>query len=153
MAAARSATPEDVALVWETWQTRQRRPDLVRLTDERVKLIRKRIALGYTAAELAALIRFAFEADDKRARFWRGQNATRTTYLDLENLFRESKLGHRIPVAMEWAEVNPPPNPDGTPGAAVAPRGPSLTPPPAASEPGPSARHRSTRRARTPRES
>jgi len=150
MAAARSATPEDVALVWETWRKRQRRPDLVKLTEERIKLVRKRIALGYTAKELAVLVRFAFEADDKRARFWRGDNATRTTYLDLENLFRIEKLGHRIPVALEWAETHPEPSPDGTPAPVVADA--RTLPPPAASEPGAVARHRTTRRTRTPRE-
>ena len=100
----RTVTAEEVQRVWEAWRVRQKRPDLVRFTDERDKLIRKRLALGYSADDFVALVRFGYEADDDRARFWRGENPDRRTYLDLENLLRLEKLGARIPVAVAWAE-------------------------------------------------
>lgn len=110
---AREVKAGEVELVWDEWQKRQRRPDLVRLTDERRKLIRARLALGYTTPELVALVRFAYESSDRRARFWRGENEDKKTFLDLENLLRVTKLGDRIPVAVEWAER-------GEPGAGAA---------------------------------
>ena len=110
---ARNKTPpvkaEDVERVFEAWQRRQARPQWNRLTDEREKLIRARLKLGYTADELITLVDFAYDSDHDSARFWRGERTghhrgPRKTYLDLENLLRVHKLGARIPVVMEWAE-------------------------------------------------
>lgn len=108
------ATSEDVERVWREWAGRQQRPDLVRLTAERRKLIGARLRLGYSAEDLVALVRYAYEADEPGPRFWRGENESRRTYLDLENLLRVGKLGDRVPRARLWAEDDEPPDaPDG----------------------------------------
>jgi hypothetical protein len=142
MSRTHAVSSEDVERVWKAWQARQKRPDHVRFTEERRELISKRLALGYQADDFLALIRFAYEALDDRARFWRGENAEKRTYLDLENLLRREKLGARIPVALEWLEQLANPEPDGSPPAAPA------TPARAAVglTGGPLARHRSARR-------
>lgn len=101
----REIAASDVDQVWEAWRARQKRPALVRLTEERRKLIRARLKLGYTADELCTLVRYAYESDDDRPRFWRGENAGQEarTYLDIENLLRVHKLGERVPAALAWA--------------------------------------------------
>lgn len=119
---ARQEPPADVVRVWSAWAARQRRPELVRCTKERTELIAARLRLGYTADDLLVLVRYAYEADDERARFWRGENDRRKTYLDLENLLRVHKLGERVQAAREWADGRPGPGgPSSDPSPAVVP--------------------------------
>lgn len=126
----------EVELVWEEWRKRQKRPDLVRLTAERRRLISARIKLGYSADDLCALVAYAYESDDDRPRFWRGETGDgpdSRTYLDLENLFRVHKLGERVPAALEWREGGDGgPNDDGSGGSAPVQRSARRSP---ASEP------------------
>lgn len=90
-----------VQRVFAAWQARQARPDLCRLTDDRKRLIKARLR-EYSADDLCALIDYAWDADEADARFWRGENAESRTYLDLENLFRVSKLAGRVEKALAW---------------------------------------------------
>lgn len=95
---------DDVTAVWKFWASRQRRPDLCRLTADRRKLIADRLRLGYDPTDLIVLFRYAFEADEPRARFWRGDNDRGETYLGLDDLLRVTKLGDRVVRAHHWAE-------------------------------------------------
>lgn len=100
--AAVSATDVDRVLL--AWRERMRRPDLVRLTDDRKKLVAQRLRAGFTADDLLAVVRYAFESQDRIPRWWRGENEDRATYLDIESLLRAEKLGGRVTAALEWAE-------------------------------------------------
>lgn len=95
---------DDVSILYEAWRSRQPRPDLVRFTAERRRLISARLRLGYSLTDLLALVRYMYESDDDRPRFCRGENDEGRTYLDLENLLRVSKLGERVPLALAWLE-------------------------------------------------
>ena len=88
--------------VFEEWKKRQRRPQLCRLTKDRLALIAARINDGYTAQDLIDVIQYAFESADAGPRFWRGENQQRRTYLDLSNLFRITKLASRVELAVNW---------------------------------------------------
>lgn len=97
---------EDARRVWLAWVRRQKLPDACKYTADREKLITKRLALGYTADDLELLIRYAWESDDDRPTFWRGEHdgagPRPKTYLDLTNLLVEEKLGARVQAAREW---------------------------------------------------
>lgn len=97
---------EDARRVWLAWVRRQKLPDACKYTADREKLISKRLALGYTADDLELLIRYAWESDDDKPTFWRGEHdgagPRPKTYLDLANLLVEEKLGARVQAAREW---------------------------------------------------
>lgn len=122
----RTISEADVDRVWAAWLARQARPGACRYTEDRKKLIRKRLALGYSADDLVLLVRFAWEADAPGPRWWRGENPDARTYLDLDNLLRESKLGPRVQAASEWLDGlggdGPGPGPE--PAASRAPEAP-----------------------------
>lgn len=117
----RTISETDVDRVWAAWLARQARPGACRYTEDRKKLIRKRLALGYTADDLVLLVRFAWEADEPGPRWWRGENPDRRTYLDLDNLLREGKMGPRVQAASDWADGRSGADGDPAP-AAPAPR-------------------------------
>lgn len=98
------ATDEEIERVFESWRARQKRPERVRLTRDRRTLIRRRIESGHTVDDLLAVIRYAFEAETPEARFWRGDNAQRATYLGLDNLFRVGKVSDRVDRALDWLD-------------------------------------------------
>lgn len=109
----------DVDRVWNAWRDRQQRPDLVKFTAERRDLISARLRLGYSAEDLIALVRYAYESQDPGPRFWRGENDRQTTYLDLENLLRKTKIGKRITLALAWASSGDDPGGGGREAAGV----------------------------------
>ncbi len=100
----RAVSEQEVEQVFEAWRRRQRRPTVCRLTEDRVDLIRSRLAKGYTVEDLGILFDYAWEARDPDARFWRGDNSRGRTYLDLANLLRAGKLAGRIEKARIWHE-------------------------------------------------
>ena len=102
----------EILKVFEAWAKLQRRPERVRLREDRRRLIRDRIARGYEASELALLVRYAYEADTAEARFWRGENADKRSYLGLDNLFRIGKLADRVDRALDWEEALKEPDED-----------------------------------------
>lgn len=104
MAEQADARQAQIVEVFEAWRAYQRRPDACALGPGRVKLIRARLAAGYAAASLIALIEYAFEADAAECRFWRGANDDRREYLDLANLFVLRALDDRIERAQVWKE-------------------------------------------------
>lgn len=98
----RVVTAAEIELVFESWRVRQRRPHACRLTEDREELIRKRLSKGYTVDDLRLLFEYAWESGEADARFWRGDNANRRTYLDLANLLRAGKLAGRVEKAANW---------------------------------------------------
>lgn len=105
-------TEAEAQLVWEAWRKYQRRPEICRFTQDRAKLIRERLGLGYQAEDLIAVVRWANECQERMPRFLRGENDRRTAYLDLESLFRECHLGGRVEAARNWIEDEKGPAPD-----------------------------------------
>jgi hypothetical protein len=97
-------TRDDVIEVFEAWRRRQSSPERCRLFEERARLIRNRLKRGYSADDLVVLIAYAYESDASEARFWRGENDSRATYLGLDNLLRIGKLADRVERAREWHE-------------------------------------------------
>lgn len=98
----RTVQQDEIERVFEGWRARQRRPQACRLTDDRVDLLRSRLSRGYSVEDLLALFEYAWNADTAEARFWRGDNARRRTYLDLSNLLRAGKLAGRVESARNW---------------------------------------------------
>ncbi len=100
------ARADDAEIVWAAWAARQKMPGACKYTKDRATLIAKRLALGYSAEDLVLLIRYAWESDDPKPTFWRGEHhgagEKPATYLDLANLLVESKLGGRVQAAREW---------------------------------------------------
>lgn len=124
-------SPADAELVWKAWLERQQRPGLCRYTAERSKLLRERLGLGYTAADLIAVIHWVYDCDAYIPRFLRGENDQRTSYLDPESLFREKQLGSRVHAALLWQEEqkqteSQDPSPPGRNGLRVVPGGRSM---------------------------
>jgi hypothetical protein len=92
--------PEDaVEQVFNAWKSHRPRPALCRFTADRAKLLRDRLALGYSAADLLALIAYVFTADDKWCVFMREND-----YTGLDYLLRKEKLGDRVERALAWQE-------------------------------------------------
>jgi len=90
--------------VYRFWLGYQRRPRLCKLTDARRKLIRRALA-DYEVEDLVALVRYAYEASEPGPKFWRGDNRTGRTYLDLTNLLSDAKrLPGRVEAAVAWVE-------------------------------------------------
>lgn len=100
---AERASPGDVELVFESWRSRQPAPDRVKLGDERARLIAGALR-AHSADELVTLIAYAYEADESDARYWRGENDQRRSYLGLTNLLGPKKLSDRVDRASAWAE-------------------------------------------------
>ena len=95
--------PDPVLQVFALWRSYRPNPDYCRLTAARRKLLRARLR-DYTAADLCALVRYAYESDAAEARFWRGENDRRAEYTDLVNLLRVSKLDGRVERALLWRD-------------------------------------------------
>lgn len=98
----REVPEAEIRRVFEDWRRRQKRPEACRLTEDRVDLIRARMAKGYEVEDLLTLFDYAWGADSAEARFWRGDNSRRRTYLDLANLLRAGKLAGRVEAAHNW---------------------------------------------------
>jgi len=103
---------DPVAEVFETWRTGHSSPGRVRFTPDRKKLIQTRLK-SFSVEDLCSVIQYAYEADTPAARFWRGDNRDGRTYLDMENLFRASKLSGRVEDALAWLAGEDPDDPDG----------------------------------------
>jgi hypothetical protein len=73
-----------VERVFQAWAATQPRPGACRLTDKRRRLIRARLAEGYSVADLEAAAR-GWEA----SAFHRGENRDGTVYSSLELLLRD----------------------------------------------------------------
>lgn len=102
----RRVKAEDINRVYEAWLQRQKRPDLCRFTTDRADLIRKRLQLGYEAADFILLIRWVHESNEDGPRWLRGENPRKKSYLDLTNLLRREKLAPRIEAARLWEEAD-----------------------------------------------
>lgn len=100
----RQVRAEEIEQVFAEWRSRQARPDVCRLTDERRDLIRVRLALGYEVEDFLLLVRYAAESDDPGPRWWRGDNPSRKRYTDLASLLRREKLAGRVEAAREWID-------------------------------------------------
>jgi len=94
---------DDIRLVFDAWASGQKRPNLCRFNADRKEMIRKRMSRGYSAADLIALMRYAYESDSQECRFWRGEDGGRS-YIGLDNLLRVTKLADRIERALGWLE-------------------------------------------------
>jgi len=87
--------------VWMTWRNRQKHPDSCRFSSATQRIIRG--ALNQARHEdLVALIVYAYDSSDSPARFWRGENNDKRTYLGLDNLFRAAKLQGRLQMVLDW---------------------------------------------------
>ena len=104
------------ARVFEVWRTRQKRPEHNTYSKQRAKQITAALASGYSAEDLILVIRWAYESDEDRPRFLRGENDQGKTYLDLVNLLVVSKLDQRVTWAREWQESLSEAAPEETPG-------------------------------------
>lgn len=128
----RQAAPDpaqEVARVWGAWRDRQARPGACVLAEPVQRQVRAALQQA-TADQLVQLVAFAYEADEPAARFWRGQNDQRRTYLGLDNLLRLGKLADRLQLVEQWASTQRPVDGDGTdlgPLAAYRRRGPAGT--------------------------
>lgn len=92
---------EQVFLYWRGFQAR---PKVCKLTLGRRKLL-KRALVDYEPLELAALVLYAYESSDPGPKFWRGDNRTGRTYLDLTNLLSDAaRLPGRVESAMNWSD-------------------------------------------------
>lgn len=98
-------TAADVDAVIEGWRARMARPKAIRVTTDLRRLVADRLRLGYDAADLLALVRYAWEADEPGPRWWRGDNPDGKRYLHLDNLLRREKLAGRVHAALEWVEA------------------------------------------------
>lgn len=92
----------DIEQVFEAWRKFRKRPEICRLTTEREGLIRARLQLGYSADDLCRLIRYMNLSGDDDARWMRGHNPRRRTYMDLQHLLRKQRLGERVEAAIAW---------------------------------------------------
>lgn len=113
--AAGADGPGDAAVreVFEAWRTCQAHPERYTLTGTARKLVRAALR-ECPADRLVAVVRWAHQADDDRARYLRGENQQRQAYTDLEPLLRPDKLQGRERMAAEWEAAG---RPTGTTGA------------------------------------
>ncbi len=91
------ATPEQVQQVFDAWKSYRSRPDVIRFTAERQKLIQNRIGLGYEVEDFLALFEYVFTSSEQWPVFMRVNDFT-----GLDNLLRKEKLADRIEKAMLW---------------------------------------------------
>lgn len=103
MSRAPQVSAADVDAVVEGWRARMERPGAVKVTADLRRTVADRLRLGYTAADLLALVAYAWEADEPGPAWWRGENPTGTRYLHLTSLLRQEKLSGRVHAALEWA--------------------------------------------------
>lgn len=94
----------DIQSVFDAWKAYRPRPELCRLTDDRAKLIRDRLALGYTATDLRTLVQYVFEAEDDWCFFMRGRNDRGKDYTGLDAILRREKLADRVERALLWRD-------------------------------------------------
>ena len=87
--------------VWIAWRDRQQRPGACRFTPSTQRIIRGAMREA-PAADLIALIDYAYESAEAPARFWRGENKDSRTYLGLDNLFVAKKLQGRLQLVYQW---------------------------------------------------
>lgn len=93
-------TKERVDRVFEEW--RKHHTGRASLTDARRKLITARLK-RYSADSLCLLVEYAFTANTREARFWRGEEmGSNRTYLQLDNIFRSTKIPKRLENARRW---------------------------------------------------
>lgn len=104
--AVAAAASEAVMLVFNDWRSRQKNPSAIRLTKDRIKLIERRLSLGYEPEDFILLFAYAWGANTREAQWWRGEapGSEGSTYLGLDNLLRETNLADRIDRARAWAE-------------------------------------------------
>jgi hypothetical protein len=93
----------DVQRVFTAWAERRPKPQYCKLSKARKRLITARLK-EYSADELVAVIRYAYDADEPWPRWMRGNNPRDRQYLDLENLFRVTRLAERVEEALLWAD-------------------------------------------------
>lgn len=96
---------EDVTAVYEAWLKCLSSPERSTLTATATRLIRGALE-DHSVEEVVTLMRYAAEADDPRARFWRGEapeGRDGATYLGLDNLLARTKLQGKVMLAMDWA--------------------------------------------------
>lgn len=99
----RSEAPPDTERVFEAWRARQKLPSACRFTTARRRLIASALREGYTVEDLLLVLRWAYDSEDRAAKWLRGEvPENRRPYLDLENLFRISKVAARVECAAEW---------------------------------------------------
>jgi hypothetical protein len=91
------ATPEQVQEVFEAWKKHRSRPDVIRFTADRQKLIKDRLNLGYAADDFAALFDYVFTSDEQWPVFMRSND-----YTGLDYLLRKEKLADRVERALVW---------------------------------------------------
>ena len=91
---------KDVFSYWKKYKSKNK----TKLTEQRKKIIKKALELGFTEKDLKLIIDFAFISDDQRARFWRGDNQNKKEYVDIINLFRENKISEKLKLAIVWYE-------------------------------------------------
>lgn len=95
-------TLQDMQDIFDAWKETQPRPHLCRLTPARKKLIQGISEEGHTVEDIKVLMEFAKKSTDSMARWWRGENPERKTYMGLDNLLRKTKLTERIEKALNW---------------------------------------------------
>lgn len=100
------AVPDDaVKAVFTAWSAGFEHPDRLTLTSAAAKQIRAALK-DWEVTDLQVLMRYAHEADESRAQFWRGEAPTSQegqTYMGLDNLLAPSKLQGKVLLAQEWA--------------------------------------------------
>jgi len=94
----------EIQKIFDAWKKHRPSPNAVILTEARKKVIRARLADGFSADQLALVVGdYAHLADTNEARFWRGENQQGTEYLDLSmNLLRPQKIAKRVENALAW---------------------------------------------------
>ncbi len=95
----------DVERVFAEWQQQQDNPERIKLTPTREKLLTKQLQRN-SPDELILLIRYAYEANTREARFWRGEELSSNgrKYLGLDNILRSTKIPHRLDSARRWRQ-------------------------------------------------
>lgn len=114
----------DVDRVLDLWRRSSAHPGAIRLTEDRRRLVADRMAEGYTADDLCAMVEWVFLADERGPRWLRGGNPDGVKYLTIEALLRQDKLGPRVQAALEWKDRPAGPAADPVPDNLIAlPRG------------------------------
>ena len=90
---------DDVERVFNHWKQFRDRPELVRFTEDRKKLIRRCMGKDYSADDICTLIDFVFKSDEPWSKFMRDGG-----YTGLEELLRKTKLADRVEKALVWKD-------------------------------------------------
>ena len=94
-----------VEAVFGAWTAGFEHPKRLTLTAAAAKQIRAALK-DWSVEDLQTLMRYAHEADEPRALFWRGEapgSQEGQTYMGLDNLLAPSKLQGKVLLAQEWA--------------------------------------------------